>query len=76
MCAGNYLRARGEYLLIVAVVLTAVELPPRTRRIPMQKTEQAQAKGTTSAHAENTEIDACGFLGSMNYLRARGEYCY
>ena len=50
------------------------ELPPRARRIPMQKTEQAQAKGTTSACAENTLSEFARAYGNRNYLRVRGEY--
>ena len=50
----NYLRVRGEYAQVLQPDILAMELPPRARRIPMQKTEQAQAKGTTSACAENT----------------------
>ena len=30
---GNYLRVRGEYLLLINSKLAAVELPPRARRI-------------------------------------------
>ena len=31
---GNYLRVRGEYLAAIASCACALELPPRTRRIP------------------------------------------
>ena len=40
----------------------------------MQKTEQAQAKGTTSACAENTLLLMQLDLRDGNYLRVRGEY--
>ena len=40
----------------------------------MQKTEQAQAKGTTSACAENTLLFSSFFACAGNYLRVRGEY--
>ena len=30
--------------------------------------------GTTSAHAENTLIEAQAHIAKRNYLRARGEY--
>ena len=50
------------------------ELPPRTRRILLADTGRMLIPGTTSAHAENTEIrpNLAGF--ARNYLRARGEY--
>ena len=32
--AGNYLRARGEYLVRGNRLVVPMELPPRTRRIP------------------------------------------
>ena len=40
----------------------------------MQKTEQAQAKGTTSACAENTGLWCTPGRSRRNYLRVRGEY--
>ena len=53
-----------------------MELPPRTRRIPLSARDQRRFFGTTSAHAENTFIkDKVGTF-SGNYLRARGEYRY
>ena len=51
-----------------------MELPPRTRRIPLNKAEDKLAKGTTSAHAENTTLLAIRLSKLRNYLRARGEY--
>ena len=71
---GNYLRARGEYSGVFASLAWSVELPPRTRRIPLLANVPQLSHGTTSAHAENT----LGFIGDdgvyRNYLRARGEY--
>ena len=55
---GNYLRVRGEYLLIVAVVLTGVELPPRARRIQDHRRGAGQRRRTTSACAENTPFES------------------
>ena len=40
----------------------------------MQKTEQAQAKGTTSECAENTASRPYNPATIRNYLRVRGEY--
>ena len=31
----NYLRMRGEYLIVVAAIIALVELPPHARRIPL-----------------------------------------
>ena len=50
----NYLRARGEYATTVGAVMKILELPPRTRRIPVDCTSVRDFRGTTSAHAENT----------------------
>ena len=52
----NYLRARGEYPLIDTSGDAPKELPPRTRRILTHFLIEAQAHGTTSAHAENTKM--------------------
>ena len=70
----NYLRARGEYLMVAKLTGGAWELPPRTRRIRPRLFARPIAYGTTSAHAENTSV-ARGFgKDPWNYLRARGEY--
>ena len=50
----NYLRVRGEYLLICEESCTQRELPPRARRIPAPPPPQVGTTGTTSACAENT----------------------
>ena len=71
---GNYLRARGEYRSWVASVAYVGELPPRTRRIRLSAIAISSGLGTTSAHAENTDIFAAITSGERNYLRARGEY--
>ena len=72
----NYLRARGEYHIPGAGDTGPWELPPRTRRIPLLSPVAAQRRGTTSAHAENTEPWQPQPLTWGNYLRARGEYRY
>ena len=70
----NYLRARGEYLMVAKLTGGAWELPPRTRRIPHGSTPACVYVRTTSAHAENT-LSGSRVSGSpRNYLRARGEY--
>ena len=72
--AGNYLRARGEYVSDSTMVSQFPELPPRTRRIHLHRPVQINFLGTTSAHAENT-LRACLRMNLIwNYLRARGEY--
>ena len=50
------------------------ELPPRARRIHGCALVDGFSRGTTSACAENTELQfyCSGLLG--NYLRVRGEY--
>ena len=70
----NYLRVRGEYLIISARCVKNWELPPRARRIRTSSTGQSRLLGTTSACAENTQ--ACSYSGpaKWNYLRVRGEY--
>ena len=50
----NYLRVRGEYWGSAAELHKALELPPRARRIRDPLKMFANAKGTTSACAENT----------------------
>ena len=51
-----------------------MELPPRARRIPLNKAEDKLAKGTTSACAENTKSSSRNGSNVWNYLRVRGEY--
>ena len=50
----NYLRARGEYIPMVTILMRFLELPPRTRRIRVSPLSPRRGHGTTSAHAENT----------------------
>ena len=71
---GNYLRARGEYLIVWSVRWSPLELPPRTRRIPMLISGRLHPIRTTSAHAENTRVQVSMCATYRNYLRARGEY--
>ena len=71
---GNYLRVRGEYLLLINSKLAAVELPPRARRILMVVPAPPVSLGTTSACAENTSHYLHEFRRFRNYLRVRGEY--
>ena len=70
----NYLRMRGEYLGVLLMVSTGVELPPHARRIPLVPPAQTHSVGTTSACAENTLLASLSSLLSWNYLRMRGEY--
>ena len=70
----NYLRARGEYLMVAKLTGGAWELPPRTRRIRPRLFARPIAYGTTSAHAENTPPQSPLSASKRNYLRARGEY--
>ena len=51
---GNYLRVRGEYRIKAERERKLAELPPRTRRIPVERAQQTVQIGTTSAYAENT----------------------
>ena len=53
----NYLRVRGEYVMIVIAVVPVLELPPRARRIPCSPCGEAFLDGTTSACAENTSAN-------------------
>ena len=70
----NYLRVRGEYASVLIRSISAVELPPRARRIPLSPGLPAVSAGTTSACAENTDSrHGCGHVLG-NYLRVRGEY--
>ena len=71
---GNYLRVRGEYLLLPWVIWWPAELPPRARRIRDKVYAAADGKGTTSACAENTSPLGGTVPWRWNYLRVRGEY--
>ena len=71
---GNYLRVRGEYLLVGDVIGEGKELPPRARRILLQRHVVVILRGTTSACAENTNQSTPGHTWYWNYLRVRGEY--
>ena len=71
---GNYLRVRGEYLSTGGETHPAVELPPRTRRIPSKMIQAIGWQGTTSAYAENTSSRLGRSGRGRNYLRVRGEY--
>ena len=51
-----------------------MELPPRTRRILVTLGFRVFFRGTTSAHAENTQSHTVQTGVIRNYLRARGEY--
>ena len=57
----NYLRVRGEYLMLAVRVVPSMELPPRARRIPRIINESNGVLGTTSACAENT-LNELGLL--------------
>ena len=70
----NYLRVRGEYWADSMPMNACVELPPRTRRIPVSLIERLLDYGTTSAYAENTQYISEHLHGTRNYLRVRGEY--
>ena len=72
----NYLRMRGEYLMLVGSLWIRVELPPHARRIPGVLQDPRQRLGTTSACAENTATHKGLFIKLRNYLRMRGEYRY
>ena len=50
----NYLRVRGEYILIGCHPPQPLELPPRARRIQRSLDGLIANNGTTSACAENT----------------------
>ena len=51
-----------------------MELPPRARRIRLQRAHDLRQLGTTSACAENTRSHHPGSYRRWNYLRVRGEY--
>ena len=70
----NYLRVRGEYCGGDHFISGKGELPPRARRIHVQKRSNFLISGTTSACAENTRILGPVVSGCWNYLRVRGEY--
>ena len=53
-CDWNYLRVRGEYGSPSTPYMMILELPPRTRRIPLPTDFLGRSRGTTSAYAENT----------------------
>ena len=72
--SGNYLRVRGEYVLIDLSYERIEELPPRARRILAADQATRVADGTTSACAENTHRAAYHQENRRNYLRVRGEY--
>ena len=50
----NYLRMRGEYLVIEAPIDSILELPPHARRIRRSLLPETTGSRTTSACAENT----------------------
>ena len=54
---GNYLRVRGEYSGRSAGSALLRELPPRARRILYLAEDKQQEFGTTSACAENTQLE-------------------
>ena len=70
----NYLRVRGEYLIILTMMRAMFELPPRTRRILLPTLNKRIEQGTTSAYAENTALTHHKTNRLRNYLRVRGEY--
>ena len=70
----NYLRVRGEYHHDGKTFLDFLELPPRARRIPVERAQQTVKIGTTSACAENTCHSMRPDSLTRNYLRVRGEY--
>ena len=70
----NYLRVRGEYWSVTYPDGVSLELPPRTRRIPVNACCDDAWAGTTSAYAENTVVSRLICKQARNYLRVRGEY--
>ena len=72
--AWNYLRVRGEYPSEIPMLVHAVELPPRARRIHITVDGVDHSEGTTSACAENTAVSGVRSRCEWNYLRVRGEY--
>ena len=71
---GNYLRVRGEYGWPLVAPEPEKELPPRARRIQLNKLLSLRQGGTTSACAENTGKRLELLKHDGNYLRVRGEY--
>ena len=72
----NYLRVRGEYQKPSPWQLSALELPPRARRILTGGFGFLGFEGTTSACAENTSFPRLQQRLCKNYLRVRGEYTW
>ena len=70
----NYLRVRGEYFGGRTISGGDWELPPRARRIRNLNKQRRRRDGTTSACAENTNINNRWGGHNGNYLRVRGEY--
>ena len=70
----NYLRVRGEYILLLSFSEVSMELPPRARRILGDAGKAVYQGGTTSACAENTGPQRHRPPAPRNYLRVRGEY--
>ena len=70
----NYLRMRGEYLVIEAPIDSILELPPHARRIRRSLLPETTGSRTTSACAENTDLVYWNAGRDGNYLRMRGEY--
>ena len=70
----NYLRVRGEYILLSYPLRQRKELPPRARRILFAANVRNDQNGTTSACAENTVSAGRVAPNRGNYLRVRGEY--
>ena len=60
--------------MILLMLCTIQELPPRTRRIRDSYDDPPRVEGTTSAYAENTAHGSYEGLREGNYLRVRGEY--
>ena len=71
---GNYLRVRGEYVVVWLGWGFRWELPPRARRIHRCYVGPRMILGTTSACAENTKTPISSPFPKGNYLRVRGEY--
>ena len=65
---------RGEYVIIVVLLLLKLELPPHARRIRTAARGKSPQYGTTSACAENTALPEPAAGHPRNYLRMRGEY--
>ena len=60
--------------MILLMLCTIQELPPRARRIPVVSFLVVSIGGTTSACAENTWCIGNPYDSGGNYLRVRGEY--